>query len=72
MTAHEMEVNILEKVAIEMSEADNISTVNKIYRQARNWARYHCYFAKACTAERCTELNRSFKLYRAEALKNLQ
>lgn len=65
------ETNVLTKVAIEISEANDADSINKIYRQARNWARYHCYYAQACTATRCRDLNRKFSLYRNEALKKL-
>lgn len=71
MTITNIETNILTNVALEYHSAKTLETVNKIYRQSRNWARYHCYFANACTPERCTELNHTFKLMREEAIKRL-
>lgn len=71
MTTAEMETNVLMNVALEFASADSRDTINKIYRQARNWARYHCYFANACEPKHCAELNNSFKIYRNEALNRI-
>lgn len=65
------EKNVLTNVEQEMRGAKSFNTINKIYRQARNWARYHCYFANACSPEKCTELNKKFKCIKNEAIKNL-
>lgn len=66
------EMNVLTRVAEEMCNAKDEQAINKIYRQARNWSRYHCYFAQACTATRCRDLNRKFSFYKNEALKGLE
>ena len=63
--------NVLKRVEKEINEADNKDTVNKIYRQARNWVRYHCYYANACTKERARDLNHELKSLRREKLEEL-
>lgn len=65
------ELNVLTKVADEISHAKDESAINKIYRQARNWSRYHCYYAEACSPSTCRELNRKFALYKNLAVQAL-
>lgn len=65
------EQNVLEKVKEEMQKAKDYDAISKIYRQARNWSRYHCYFAIACTPTKCRELNRRFSSFRNAAVRNL-
>lgn len=67
----EMENNVLTRVKREFDEADNKDTINKIYRQARNWVRFHCYYAKACTPEKAHELNEKLKNLRWDRLSQL-
>jgi len=57
----ENELNVINKVTNELDEATSVNTINKVYRQARNWARYHCYYEGACTPKTLNELNRVFK-----------
>lgn len=66
------EQNVLTNVAVEMRKATDKDTVQKIYRQARNWARYHCYYGAGCSPEICSELNQHFKLFKTYALKELE
>ena len=66
------EKNVLTNVEQEMRNAKSINTINKVYRQSRNWARYHCYFANACSPERCTELNKQFKVIKNDAIESLR
>lgn len=65
------EQNVLMKVMQEMVEADDANTIRKIYRQARNWSRYHCYFEKACSPDMCKIINNKFKVFRDNAIENL-
>lgn len=67
----EQELNVISKVSNEFELATNQDEVNKIYRQVRNWSRYHCYYAKACTPETLSTLNKLFKSLRVEALNRL-
>ena len=64
------EHNVIIKVANEMYDAKDERTIHKIYRQARNWSRYHCYYAEACTPTRCRDLNREFSKIHNIALAN--
>ena len=63
--------NVLKRVEKEINEADNKDTVNKIHRQARNWMRYHCYYAEACSRERAREINHQLKAMRRVKLEEL-
>lgn len=65
------ELNVVTNVASQLEHATDLNTINKIYRQSRNWARYHCYFAEACTKERCHELNVLFKNLRKSAIERI-
>lgn len=67
----EMANNVLTKVKKEFSEADNKDTINKIYRQTRNWVRFHCYYANACTEDKARELNHEIKNMRWDRLEEL-
>lgn len=56
---------------MEIYNAKNRDEINKIYRQARLWNRYHHFYANACSYEKYTFLNNQFKHMRWEALKNI-
>ena len=68
MTILEEETNILKRVHFEMSKAVDRDGVNKIYRQARVWNRYHHFLAQACSHDKYVYFNNKFKSYRKEAL----
>lgn len=57
----ELEENVLMAVKDEMSKTDNKDTINKLYRQARIWVRFHCLYAGACSKEDASILNERFK-----------
>lgn len=56
-----LENNVVTKLSAEMGECENADQVNKLYRQARVWVRFHCYYAKACSPEHSQELNEKIK-----------
>ncbi len=66
------ELNVLERMSYEFSIANDKNTVEKLYRQARNWSRFHCYFAKACSPETCKKLNTKFKIMKNERLQEVK
>lgn len=71
MSSEEMINNVLNRVEAEFNEANNKDTINKIYRQARNWVRFHCYYAKACSELDAREVNYKLKHMRWERLEEL-
>ena len=71
MTILEEESNILKRVHFDMNKAIDRDGVNKVYRQARIWNRYHHYLAQACSREKYVFFNKKFKSYRKEALASL-
>lgn len=66
-----MENSVLTKVSEEFNNCESKDQVNKIYRQARIWVRFHCHFAKACSVEHSQELNQKLKVLRWDRLKEL-
>jgi hypothetical protein len=62
------ELKVLLKVRRDMLKACDRDGINKVYRQARIWNRYHHFFAEACSYEKYSYINRKFKAYRHEAL----
>lgn len=72
MDFHEIMVtNVLMNVRKEMSELNDRDSINKLYRQARIWVRFHCYYANACTPEETREINRRLKNMRWDRLEDL-
>ena len=71
MTILEEEKNILKRVHNDMSKATDRDGINKVYRQARVWNRYHHFLAQACSHNKYVYLNNKFKSYRKEAFKAL-
>lgn len=64
--------NVVERVAKEISQASDKNTVFKIYRQARNWSRFHCYYENACTPDECKAVNSIFKDIKNKKLEELK
>lgn len=56
-----MENNVIERLEVDMQECETADQVNKLYRQARIWVRFHCFYAKACSPEHSQELNARIK-----------
>lgn len=56
-----MENNVISRLSDEMSACENEDKINKLYRQARIWVRFHCYYAKACSPEHSQVLNNIIK-----------
>lgn len=46
MTVKELEDNVMVRIKEEFGKCCTSDEVNKVYRQARNWVRFHCYFGK--------------------------
>lgn len=65
------EISVLGNVQYEFHRALSKDTVNKIYRQARNWVRYHWSFECACSREHAIKINSIIKKMRWERLKEL-
>ena len=72
MTNVDEERNILKHVKDDINKAKDRDEVNKIYRQARIWNRFHHFYANACSYDMYTFLNRKFKSYRNEALRTIK
>ena len=68
MTMVEYEYRIMMYVRKDMFRAVDRDGVNTVYRQARNWNRFHHVFGKACSRQRYVFLNNKFKQARKEAL----
>lgn len=64
--------NVVEKVGEEIAQAPDKNTVFKIYRQARNWSRFHCYYEKACSSDECKAINSIFKDMKNKKLEELK
>lgn len=64
MRTDELEKNVLSRLAYELRQATTVDTVNKLYRQARIWARFHCIFGDGCSTQRTKELYTKIKYYR--------
>lgn len=71
MTTLEEEMNILKRVKEEINKATDREKINQIYKSARNWNRIHHFYAKACTYEKYTFINRKLKSYRIYAISNM-
>lgn len=67
-----MENNVVERLVNEMGECETADQVNKLYRQARIWVRFHCFYAKACSPEHSQELNGRIKNIRNNALSRIR
>ena len=64
MPLSEMEKNVLCQVGIEMHGARSVDTINTLYRQARVWARFNCYYADVGSPQRVKEFNIKLKTLR--------
>ena len=64
----EYELRIIKRTRADMFKATERDAINKIYRQARTWNRYHHFYAGACTYEKYRFLNKRFKQARLDAL----
>lgn len=63
--------NVLDSVKAEMQRADSKDTVHKLYRQARIWVRFQCYYAHAFTLEESSIVNQKLKKLHKERLNQL-
>lgn len=70
MMLSNQEKNVLCQVGIEMRNAKTIDTINKLYRQARIWARFNCYYADVGTPERLKAFNIKLKTLRDKNVNN--
>lgn len=68
MTIVDTEEKILERYREEMFQMEDKDSINKLYRQARIWNRFHHFYAAACAYERYCELNQIFQEIRWEVL----
>ncbi len=68
MTILEEEANVIKRVFKDMYKAIDKDGINKVYRQARVWNRYHHFLANACSYEKYKYINNKFKEYRKEAI----
>ena len=64
MPLSEMEKNVLYQVGIEMHDAKTVDTINKLYRQARIWARFNCYYVGISSPENLKAFNVKLKALR--------
>lgn len=65
------ENRIIARYSRDMSKLNDRDSINKLYRQARIWNRFHHFFGNACTYDRYLELNEIFKSTRKERFKEL-
>ena len=65
---------IMDRVVAEFKKATSRDQVNKIYRQARIWNRFHHFFAGdlGCTRTRYEEINMFFKKARWNRLAEIE
>ena len=66
------ELKVMLKVRHDMFKAIDSDGVNKVYRQARIWNRYHHFFGQACSYEKYVYLNNKFKAFRYEAMEAIK
>lgn len=71
MSIEELESNVLEAMHKEFTRCCTSDEINKVYRQARNWVRFHCYFGKCGEKEHSQELNHKVKEMRWDRLEFL-
>lgn len=71
MTIVDTEEKIIERYREEIFQMEDKDSINKLYRQARIWNRFHHFYADACTYERYYELNKTFKVIRWKALEKI-
>lgn len=72
MTILEEERMILKNTRRDMYKSKDRDSINKIYRQARVWNRYHYFIGQACTRQKYEYINKKFKNYRRDALAALR
>lgn len=65
------EQNIITAYALEIDKCMTKDQINKLYRQARIWNRFHRFLGSGCTDEVYRELNTAFKEVRWNRLANL-
>ena len=68
---NECEERVIKKYKLDIACCTNKDSVNKVYRQARIWNRFHHFYGECCSYERYTELNQTFKYVRLKKLKAL-
>lgn len=67
-----MENSVLTNLTVELGNCENADQINKLYRQARIWVRFHCFYAKACSPEHSQELNEKIKNIRNKNLERVR
>lgn len=67
----ENETRVVENYTKAMHKCKTKDAVNKLYRQARIWNRFHTHFEFACDVEASREINAKFKEIRIERLHKL-
>lgn len=72
MNMIEYEYAIIKRTRKDMFKAIDRDGINKIYRQARIWNRFHHFYAGACTYQTYTYLNNKFKKMRLEAFEAIR
>lgn len=63
--------NVLDSVKAEMQRTDSKDTIHKLYRQARVWVRFQCYYAKAFSLEESSIVNKKLKKIHKDRLNQL-
>lgn len=66
-----MEANVLRNIKRDFENAQDKDAVNKLYRQARVWTRFHLVYAEACSVSDRTELNKKLNDLRWKRLEEL-
>lgn len=65
------EMLVVENYEKAISKCTTKDMVNKLYRQARVWTRFHTHFEFACTPDESREINAKFKEIRVKKLHEL-
>lgn len=68
---NETETRVVENYKKAMHKCKTKDAVNKLYRQARIWNRFHTHFEFACDVETSREINAQFKEVRVNRLHEL-
>ena len=71
MTIETIEENVLRNYERDIKKAYNKDSVNKLYRQARIWSRFHNVYAECCSDEHAFEIRKKLKEIRLNRLNEL-
>lgn len=66
------ELQVISSYEEEMLKCFDRDCINKLYRQARIWNRFHHFFGNGCTVEVYRELNATFKRVRVVRLRMIE